>query len=168
MRVETKLCLDLTSVLGMDDGGLNAGNYYVVPSATLCCRRGGHWRLRHCVSGLEVALSTPDVTPQGNSCSSAMPHLQLHLQTGRIEGLLPNTRYLGIGSKITGPDGAPSLLGHSPQLSEVGKQEHFYDGTCHRTLQAKPPPHIQSVPISLLYPTRLRQLTLEPAHRAVY
>jgi len=120
-----KLCLDLTSVLGMDDGGLNAGNYYVVPSAILCCRRGGRWRLRHCVSGLEAALGTPDVTPQGISCPSAMPLLQPHLQTGRVEGLLPNTRYLGIGSKITGPDGAPSLLGHSPQLSEVATRNIF-------------------------------------------
>jgi len=76
--------------------------------------------LGQCVTG----LNTP---AQGDRCVAVFrPHL--HKGGKQMFYYRKHGRYAGIGSKITGPDGAPSLPGHPRVESEwqMAAQEQLY------------------------------------------
>jgi hypothetical protein len=79
---------------------------------------------------------TPCVTAQGCLCRCASTSLTICTQPVP-KTVITETKGPGdpVGSKITGPDGAPSLLGNTPQSSEVCKQPHILSWN----MSSKPP-----------------------------
>lgn len=110
-----------TWAVGIGDGVETArtwDDYYVVPAIVphLSCWRGGRWRLRHVSQPLRMCHRSGYARRSGTGdlCVAVLqPHLQKrvadnHYRThGKVRG--------DLGSKVTGPRGAPSLSRASPR-----------------------------------------------------